>query len=304
MKTSHILAFNRRNVRSGYGALGLRALSIAALGFVSSGGSLAAAPPLSVESDPVMAADAIADSPRHLAQLPTSYANAPGAGQHYVVLVNGSNPEVLARVRSVEPGAFPTTHEGRSVIQVGRYSYYQNAQQQQSLLANLGLGAEIAGVTPRTPSYGQLPAAPMANYTTPDQLPPLPVVAVPQGTLPPGMAVAQGLPPQNVEFGQVPSFPSGGGAVNAPPPTANVAAAPAVVNAPYYVVIPTSRNDLPQVSSRVIQLGAPANRVQQRTAPLGPNVAIGPFSDRGLAEQWSNFFRDAGYGSSRVHYEP
>lgn len=311
MKASNILTSNWRNVRFGHCGLGLRGLSIATLGLVSSGWTVATASPVSASSSAAPAAAAIAQPAENLyAQMPNSYANLPPvpSGQQYVVLVNGNNPDVLARVRSVEPGAFQTNYDGRSVIQAGRYSYYQNAQQQQNVLSSMGVGAEIAEVAPRTPSYAELPAAPVTSYTTTDQLPPLPVVAVPQGSVSSGTAVAQGLPPQNVEFGQVPNFnTSPGGAVNTPPPelsNAAVAAPVSSVSAPYYVVIPTSRNDLPNVSSRVIQLGAPADRVQQRTEPFGPNVAVGPFSDRGLAQQWSNYFRDAGYGSSRVHYEP
>jgi hypothetical protein len=50
-------------------------------------------------------------------------------------------------------------------------------------------------------------------------------------------------------------------------------------------------------------LGTPADRVQMRTAPRGPHVAVGPFADRGLANQWSNFYRDAGLSSSRVFFQ-
>jgi hypothetical protein len=82
-------------------------------------------------------------------------------------------------------------------------------------------------------------------------------------------------------------------------------ASPAVVpsSAPYYVVIPTSSSNLQVVSAQIIQLGTPADRVQMRTAPRGPHVAVGPFADRGLANQWSNFYRDAGLSSSRVFFQ-
>jgi hypothetical protein len=74
-------------------------------------------------------------------------------------------------------------------------------------------------------------------------------------------------------------------------------------SAPYYVVIPTDASNLGTLSSRVIQLGTPADRVQQRTEPRGPHVAIGPFADRGLANRWNDFYREAGLGNSRVFFE-
>ncbi|PSN18122.1 hypothetical protein C7271_14175 [filamentous cyanobacterium CCP5] len=236
------------------------------------------------------------------------YGNA--SGQQYIVYVDGSNPATLAQVRQIQPDAFPTFHSGRSIVQAGRFNSYQNAQQQASLLAGLGLGADVAEV-PVAYSYAQpVPSAP--SYGGNSQLPALPVVPVPSTpTAPPIQANAA----PGVEFGQPPSFPqalpaSPGGATLENGPPAGVPSptptAPGAGNssAPYYVVIPGASGDLPNISSRVIQLGTPAAQVQNRTQPLGPHVAVGPFRDRGLANEWSNFFREAGYRSSRVHYDP
>lgn len=243
------------------------------------------------------------------------------AGQQYVVYIPSTDPMLLNQVRSLAPDAFATDYQGQSVIQVGRYNYYQNAQQQVSTLAAQGIGAQISEAAPAVPQavpqYGQLPApavassytpAPSSSYISSGELPPLPVVAVPQGAAPPPQVVSN----QSVTFGQAPgaypSVPGTSGEMPLPPSSApTVAAAPAVPSgggAPYYVVIPAATRDLPAISSQVIQLGTPADRVQQRQAPLGPNVAVGPFRDRGLAERWNSYFRDAGLGSSRVVYEP
>lgn len=252
-------------------------------------------------------------NPELLAQLafppapPAAPSASSTAGQQYIVYVDGSNPTVLAQVRQLQPDAFPTFHGGRSVIQTGRFNSYQNAQQQATILANQGLGADVAEV-PAAFSYASaVPSAP--NYS--GGLPGLPVVPVPAA---PGGPSIQANAAPGVEFGQPPGFPqalpaspSGATLENGPPATApSPTQAPSVANgsAPYYVVIPGAANDLPNISSRVIQLGTPAAQVQNRTQPLGPHVAVGPFRDRGLANQWSNFFREAGYRSSRVHYDP
>lgn len=133
----------------------------------------------------------------------------------------------------------------------------------------------------------------------------------PAASLPPMAApiqVSQG--PTNVEFGEAltnsaPPLPDIY-PVDAPPfgsaiPDASVSNP---VSAPYYVVIPTSQENLAVLSSQVIQLGTPADRVQQRTAPRGPHVAIGPFDNRGLANRWNDFYREAGIPNSRVFFNP
>lgn len=71
----------------------------------------------------------------------------------------------------------------------------------------------------------------------------------------------------------------------------------------YYVVIPGDQATLPAIANRVVALGAPTNLVRQRSAPRGPHVAVGPFADRGLAEDWRHYFRGQGLGDSRVHFE-
>lgn len=254
------------------------------------------------------------------------------ASQQYVVYVPSADPMLLDQVRGLAPDAFATYYQGQSVIQVGRFNYYQNAQQQVSTLAAQGIGAQISEAAPAIPQYGQMPSpspsvissyssapssyAPAPNsYINSGDLPPLPVVAVPQGSAPPAQVASN----QGVTFGQpagvYPSVPGTttyapgvSGEMPLPPSSAPTVAAAPVANsgggAPYYVVIPAPTRDLPAISSQVIQLGTPADRVQQRQEPLGPNVAVGPFRDRGLAERWNSYFRDAGIPASRVVYEP
>jgi len=255
---------------------------------------------------------------------------APVSGQQYVVFVNGSSEELLNRVRIVEPTAFRTTFQGQSVIQAGRFSYSTNAQQRVADLAAQGVTAQMAEAPTAQPYYAQTPAPPSNTYASSGQLPPLPGVTVispqtatglpalpPPTQIPPTQMPANQMTPiqippnaggGNVEFGQQLSYaaPATPNAypVNVPPPTGTAMAAPITpTNAPYYVVIPTAMANLQALSNQVIQLGTPADRVQARTEPRGPHVAVGPFADRSLAERWSGFYREAGIGDSRVFYQ-
>lgn len=224
-------------------------------------------------------------------------------GNQYVVYVPGGGSDLLTQVKQVEPTAFQTTLQGTTVIQVGRFGVYSNAQQLANTLAARGLGASIAEVATATPYYAQLPAPPTNTVASVGALPPLPVPQAAPATVP---AVPTAPTGGAVEFGQelaaspVPS--SAAYPVDIAPPGSTPAAV--VQDAPYFVIIPTNTTDMPTLSSQVIQLGTPPNQVMQRTSPRGPHVAVGPFADRSLAEEWNSFFREAGLGGSRVHYEP
>lgn len=252
--------------------------------------------------------------------IPTSASSLPvpsTSAQQYLVTVNGSSDELLNQVRLVEPTAFRTTFQGRSVIQAGRFNLAGNAQQRVADLAALGVMAETTTATAVQPSYTQLPAN---VYASNGELPPLPALGAPpaSGTLPALPPPTQAAPtqaaaPTQVEFGQQlgylsPASPSTYPVNVLPPSTPNTTALAtptgAPTRAPYYVVIPTSQANLPQLSAQVVQLGTPADRVQQRTSPRGPHVAVGPFADRDLANRWNNFYRDAGISNSRIHFQP
>jgi len=211
-------------------------------------------------------------------------ATLPANGEQYIVFVNGNSPLLLDQIRQVESQAFLTRHEGRSVIQVGRFNQADNAQSRAHELSRLGIEARIAAVAAASPTHDTPPAPRATADAGNGSLPPLPVAVT----------------PQSVEFGQSlqTSFP--------PPPTAETAAAapPEATDAPYYVVIPASSQELQGLRDQIIQLGAPANQVQSRQSPRGPHVAVGPFRDRGLAAEWTDYLRDAGWRSARVHYEP
>lgn len=265
--------------------------------------------------------DIVPPLPAGVVPLPTSAApQVTASGQQYVVFVSNTSEATLRQVQRVEPTAFRTTFQGQSVIQAGRFNHAANAQMRVSDLASQGISAQMSTAPAAQPVFAQTPALPNNVYAASGTLPPLPGVTVipPDGTgvsplptptsqLPPVSQTASG----NVEFGQqlsytAPASPTSSYPVNMPPPGGSTAMANSTATpsgAHFYVVIPTAESNLQSLSAQVIQLGTPADRVQMRTAPRGPHVAVGPFADRGLANQWNHFYRDAGLASSRVFFQ-
>lgn len=267
------------------------------------------------------AARAIAQAlPTPLPPLPATDGLSPTSGEQYLVLVNGSSELLLQQVRQVEPGAFVNFVDGQSMIQAGRFNSRQNAQFRADELAGLGIGAQV-----QTADYAgaPIPVSPPSDYA-------LNFPAAGQSA-----AIGQQLPvptiaatPSAVEFGQAPPFqstaaPASAAAFPPPPgPTAtfpnNAPLPPTTVTPPpvsspafgneslpsgYYVVIPGSMSQLQRLSNQLVELGAPSSLVRPRTAPRGPHVAIGPYSDRGLAQEWNDYLRSAGFAGARVHFE-
>lgn len=266
--------------------------------------------------------------PPSAADSPAAVPNQNFSGQQYVVFVNGSSDMLLDQVRLIEPTAFRTNHQGQTVIQAGRFNSPENANSRLNDLSMQGISANVAELPVAFPYYAQTPVQSPEVYASNGQLPPIPAGASPQVTqVAPEVQSVPQLPPvtSSAPGGGVPATPTGQGSVefgqelaysappnpgsypvNTTPPGATAAVPPgsARISAPYYVVIPTPENNLPELSTQIIQLGTPADRVQQRLTPRGPHVAVGPFEDRGLAFQWSRFYRDAGIPNSRVHYDP
>lgn len=247
--------------------------------------------------------------PTPLPPLPTEGSTS-STGEQYLVLVNGSSDLLLQQVRQVEPGAFINYVGGQSVIQAGRFNSYQNAQVRANELANFGIGAEVQAT-----DFAGAPIAitPPADYDL--SFPAPNPTSVPSTPVPTASVAAS---PSSIEFGQAAPFqtppPSTGAAF--PPPTPvpaspNVAppplTAPTIINqatpSGYYVVVPASMTELTAISNQIVSLGAPSSLVLTRTSPRGPHVAVGPYDDRGIAQEWSNYLRDSGIAGARVHFE-
>jgi hypothetical protein len=70
----------------------------------------------------------------------------------------------------------------------------------------------------------------------------------------------------------------------------------------YYVIIPSSYRNLPDLGEQIRQRIGQSSIVYLRTQPRGAHVAIGPFSQKLEAEQWNSYLQKAGYHNARVYY--
>ncbi|MEM1311187.1 MAG: hypothetical protein AAF892_07535 [Cyanobacteria bacterium P01_D01_bin.71] len=269
----------------------------------------AAAPLTATDAEPAAIAQAL---PTPLPPLPTNNGVAPASGEQYIVLVSGSSDLLLAQVRQVEPGAFVNYVGGQSLIQAGRFSSYQNAQNRANELASFGIGAEVQAANSTGAS---VVATPPADYTLsyPD------ASAAATSAPPPLPSSTVAAAPASIEFGQAAPFATPGVPATAAglPPTGassalpNAAAppltAPTIVNeslpSGYYVVVPGNTAELQSIVNQVVALGAPSDLVRPRTVPRGPHIAVGPYNDRGIAQEWSDYLRDSGLPGARVHFE-
>ena len=234
---------------------------------------------------------------------PVPYASTGGSlpSEQYVVFINGNSDLLLQQVRQIEPGAFINMVAGSSVIQAGRFDSLQNAQQRVNELAIIGVGAQVESTSFASAPVASPVSTPVASVPTSNttatitgDLPPLPVAANTSA----------------VEFGQAAPFQS------VPPPpvpaTSNSAAPPVTSATPiaqqpstsgYYIVVPGDASELVNLANQIVSLGAPSSLVQTRTTPRGPHVAIGPYDDHDIAQEWNTYLRDAGMMNARVYFE-
>ena len=73
----------------------------------------------------------------------------------------------------------------------------------------------------------------------------------------------------------------------------------------YYVAIPARSSDLPAIEDRIRRnLGQSLGNISvlRRDSPRGTHIAVGPFTERGLAEQWNAAIKNVGLGNARVYY--
>lgn len=74
------------------------------------------------------------------------------------------------------------------------------------------------------------------------------------------------------------------------------------ISSGYFVVIPGRFAELPNLTDRVVQLGARREAVLQREEPRGPHVALGPFGQKSEAERWNAYLRAQGL-DARVYFD-
>lgn len=207
----------------------------------------------------------------------------------YMVVVNGDSPLLLSQVQQVEPAAQLQQYKGRAVIQAGVFSEEQGAVQQVQALTTQGIAADIVPVSSQAYVTDYQPAS-YAAQPEPSARAALSDASIAQA-------------PQEIVFGEYPELQtpalqdSNGDRFSYATPNSSL-------NSPYYVVIPTSVDELDFVSNQVVLLGqgvSMASIVQARDEPLGPHVRVGPFTDRTAAERWNSYLRDFGM-NARVYY--
>ncbi len=208
--------------------------------------------------------------------------------QLYLVYVNGDSARLLEQVRQIEPSALVQDYGGRRVILVGLYEQAADADQRARELSAQGIQSAVDPVSSLAfvPAGSSAPAASNAasNAAAPSTLPPAEFLSEPNTS-------------REIEFEQIPSLNSANTIPNEP----GIRYSDDVPNNAFYLVIPGSRSDLPQMRERVILLGARQDSVLEREAPRGPHVLVGPFVDRSAASRWNRFLRDFGM-NSRVYF--
>jgi hypothetical protein len=70
----------------------------------------------------------------------------------------------------------------------------------------------------------------------------------------------------------------------------------------YYVAIPASERELPDIENRIRGNIRENASVMRRNQPRGSHVAVGPFLKRSQAEQWNSYLLNLGFGNARVYY--
>lgn len=194
----------------------------------------------------------------------------------YLVFVNGNSPLMLQQVRAIVPSADYREHEGRTVIDAGIFQQQDDANQQIAQLESRGIGAGLDRV--------EIAAS---------------------GASANAFAGTGGSAPREVEFGQstVAAAPNSGVPIPVNQPASRRQSDDASdASANYFVVVPSNGENVQTISQYVAQLAldAPTSGVQIGSH-LGSHVRVGPFRDRGTAQNWENYLRAFGM-DARVHY--
>lgn len=69
----------------------------------------------------------------------------------------------------------------------------------------------------------------------------------------------------------------------------------------FFVVIPGGRNELASLADRAVRMGIRQEAIQEKGAPLGPHLEIGPFAEHSDAKKISQFLNGGGL-DARVYY--
>ncbi|SKB12088.1 conserved exported hypothetical protein [Planktothrix sp. PCC 11201] len=70
----------------------------------------------------------------------------------------------------------------------------------------------------------------------------------------------------------------------------------------YFILIPSQRNQLVSVAENVAALGVPSQSIQMQQAATNPFVAVGPFANQQLAQQWETYLQSSGLSRAIVYF--
>lgn len=70
----------------------------------------------------------------------------------------------------------------------------------------------------------------------------------------------------------------------------------------YFVLIPAQQNQLFPIAEDVVSLGVPSQSITIQSATANPFVAVGPFANQTLAQQWENYLQNSGLSRAVVYY--
>ena len=70
----------------------------------------------------------------------------------------------------------------------------------------------------------------------------------------------------------------------------------------YFVLIPAAASDLLPVAKTAVNLGVPEKSIMIQDLATEPFVAVGPFSNEALANEWENYLNQSGLSGARVYF--
>lgn len=70
----------------------------------------------------------------------------------------------------------------------------------------------------------------------------------------------------------------------------------------YFILIPSPRNQLVSVAENIVALGVPSQSIQMQQATSNPFVAVGPFANQQLAQQWETYLQSSGLSRAVVYF--
>ncbi len=70
----------------------------------------------------------------------------------------------------------------------------------------------------------------------------------------------------------------------------------------YFILIPSQQNQLVSLAQNIVSLGVPSQSVQMQQAASNPFVAVGPFANQQLAQQWENYLKNSGLPRATIYF--